>query len=191
MAIGAISGMQTGSLSGTGVGQTAGNTGDAFEKDIQKQINDLKKQLSEINQNKQLTDKEKQQKRKEISTAISDLNQQLHEHKQAKREEEARQEALQRQEAQEKVEKIEKNPQDASMSTNMMKALIAGEAAEDTAAVYDSVATKLEGKARTLKGEMKRDQELGGDTSGKAQEVAEAEATALKARGKQIKLLMM
>ena len=190
--------------SGTGVNSIyAGQFGmgqqmDAVSKNLQKQIENAKKQLQELAGNTEMLPEEKMKKRQEIQKQIGDLTTQLKQH-QMEQKREAANKAGKKENSQNAMEEMlgggKKNgvgknkQQNAGLSQASMTAMLSADTAMNQAQVQGKVASQMKGKAGALKAEIKQDEALNGDTTKKREALAELEQKATDAASAQMKTL--
>lgn len=162
---------------------------DAVSKSIRKQIANAQKALQELSGNKELTAEEKMKKRQELQQQITDLNQQLRQHQMEQRREKqkAQKEAAEQQNNGNRQE--QKKQQEQGLSRAGMEALVSADTAMKQAKSYGSVASRLEGEARTIQSDIKLDQKRDQDVEGKLSRLAELEERVEKAKASQIGVL--
>lgn len=158
-------------------------TMDSESSNIQKQIDEAKKQLQELSSNKELSDEEKMKKRQEIQKQISDLNIQLRQHQM-----ELRKEKQQPKEPS-KSETAKTGVQEAGLSQGSMWGILAADSSLNQAQIQGSAANKMERKADILKVEIKQDAALGGNTEAKEKELSEVEKRAADTTDLQMRTL--
>lgn len=168
------------------------NGTDAVSKDIQRQIEETKKQIQELSEKQNMTLEEKMKKRQELQKQLTELTNQLRQHQIEQR----------RQKQQEKKQgksmdellggsregakaKDKTGTSKSGMSQAGMKALISADSAMKQADVQGSVATSLEGRAGVLEAEIHQDGARGIDVSSKKEELAEVEQRASDALASQ------
>lgn len=182
--------MMIGSMAGTNNMQ-AGCSGmnmqtDAISKNIQKQIANAQKQLQELSSNEEMTPEEKMKKRQEIQQEITDLNQQLRQHQiEIRKEQQSKgtsmDDMLGRNQSEGRTKGGDKG---TGLSQAGMQAMILADSSMKQAQVQGSVATRMEGRARVLKAEIKQD--AGRNTKAKEAELAEVEQKAINASAAQM-----
>lgn len=180
-----------------------GNTGsmgvsqgtDSVSKNIQNQILMKQQELQRLSENEDMSPEDKMKKRQEINQEISNLNMQLRQHQMEMRRE-------QQQKAGSSMEEMLGSRQEADnqlkgentgLSQGSMQALISADSAMGQAKAQGSVATKLEGAARTLSGEIKLDKARveykaiqGANTETKESQLSEMEQRVMQAKYSQI-----
>ncbi|MCD7824608.1 MAG: FlxA-like family protein [Clostridiaceae bacterium] len=157
-----------------GVGQAA----DSCSRAIQKQIENVRRQLQELSSNGELSMEEKMKKRQELQQEIADLNNQLRAHQMEVR-----------RQAQKKSENSmddmlcgNRQPQKEStkagtgLSAASMQAVLSADNSMRQVQTQSQVKTGLEGRAGVLKAEIKQD--AGGNTEAKEAELADVEERA-------------
>ncbi len=156
----------------------AGQAGDAYGKNLQRQIEDAQKRLKELSSDDRLSPEEKMEKRREISQEIADLNQQLRQHQTEVRRQAAaaKQKENAGQEKQGENNRKAKGKSDTGMSSAKMQAVISADASVKQAEVQGNVNNRLEGRAGVLKAQIKQDGNLGMNTELKKAELAEVES---------------
>lgn len=139
---------------------------------LQKQIEEKRKQLSELSNNDKLSPEQKQKKRESLQQEITELEAQKNQAEMAAKQKE-------RQEAEEKMarqndESLSRNEDGdtAKISARGMKALISAGQAMDMADVKNGVRTSLKCEAGILESEIKLDQARGDDTTKKEEQLS-------------------
>ncbi len=181
------------------IGQMGRNQAeDSYSKSIQNQIDNAQKQLQELSSNEDMTLEEKMKKRQAIQQQISDLNMQLRQ-----RQMEQRRAAMGNSKKQQaKGSKMDdmlggtKNAgtekagsKSAGLSQASMTAMISADTSIKLAKIQGSVATKMEGRSKILKSEIKLEQARGDVTQKKEEELAKAEQKAQAATSSQLSTL--
>lgn len=189
-----ISGISGADMAGgsSAIAPGAGEPVDEVSRSLQKQIENLQKQMKELSANPDTPSEIKMRKRQELQKQISELQMQLRQH----------QMEVKREEAQKKEEKAsqenvfdsckiseEGRQQSAGLSAGSMEAMLSADAAMKQADVHGSTAQKMENRAGVLEEEIKLDQARGGDASAKKEELAEAKALADQATASQMESL--
>ncbi len=166
-------------INGMGLSVHAGQVGvsqaaDSVTKTIQKQIQDLKKQLKEISADPNINAEMKAQKQQDIQQQITDLQNQLRQHQMDQRQ----------QKLKEKTEKAKTSEQAG------MEAVISADSAVRNAEVQEGVASRMKGRASVLKNEIGTDAGRGsGAIASKLNELSRAEQASEDARATQMQLL--
>lgn len=177
-------------------GNLPGQKADAETKRIQSQIKEVQKQIQKLAENDEMSAEEKMKKKQELNKKISDLNNQLRQHQM-----EVRREKQQEENTMEKMlggrpeeetkatgrAGADKTP--VGMSESGMKAMISAGYAMDQAAVYESTADSLDGRARVLKVEIELDSGRGRSVKAKEDELASVQQKAGQAQTEQVKTL--
>lgn len=179
----------TGIQPGT-MGMGAGGQMDAVSKDLQNQIENLRKQMNELSSNQEMPMETKMKKRQELQKQVSDLEVQLRQHQM----EVKREAATKKREGSGSMDELlgvkqqskQKDGQNVGMSAGSMEALISADASMKAAEVHGSVATKMEGRACVLEEEIKLDSSRGGNPERKKAELAEVKAVAEQATSSQM-----
>ena len=171
-------------------GISSGNVGmqtDSYTKNIQKQIADAQQRLQNLSANQDLSLEEKMKKRQEIQQEIANLNQQLRQHQIELRKEQQNNQA---DSADQGIteQKNTSSGKDAGLSQAGMQSLISADSSIKLAGVQQSTATRLDGKARVLKSEIKQD-EGKGNTEKKEQELSSIQEKAQQAQNIQMSIL--
>ena len=166
-----INGMGLSARAGqVGVSQTA----DSVTKTIQKQIQDLKKQLKEVSADPNMNAEVKARKQQDIQQQITDLQNQLRQHQMDQRQ----------QKLKEKTEEAKSSEQAG------MEAVVSADNAVRNAEVQEGVASKMKGRASVLRSEMELDAgRNSGTIPSKMNELARAEQASENARTTQMELL--
>lgn len=163
-------------------------TSDPVSKHIQKQIANLQKALQELSEKDEISAEEKMKKRQELQQQIADLNQQLRQHQmEQRREQQAKKSSMD--DMLGNKQKETNNVSQNGMSKRSMKAMISATSAMGQAEVYESVATHLKGRARTLQSEISLDQKCGINIEDKQKELSKIEVRAEMATSSQISTL--
>lgn len=187
---GSGSDMQT---KGTGMSPGMGEPMDEVSKGLQRQIENLQKQMKELSANQEMTPDMKMKKRQELQKQISELQIQLRQH----------QMEVKREEARKKEEKAsgddvlnptkgmeQKQSQSAGLSAGSMEAMISADASMKQAGIHGSTAAHAENRAGILEAEINRDKGGPGDaTAAKEAELVETKALADKATTSQMESL--
>jgi len=189
--------MAIGSVTGTNSSIQAGFSNrnmqtDSVSKNIQNQIANAQKALQELSSNEDMTLEEKMKKRQEIQQEIASLNQQLRQHQIEQRKEQQKE---QRKDTStddvlgggQKAQKAENNG--SRLSQASMQAMISADSSIKQAKVQGSVATRMEGKAGVLEVEIKLDNDRGGSTEKKEEELADVREKAQAAEASQLSTL--
>lgn len=165
---------------GTGVGAPSaygmGGAMDSACRDIQKQIEQTQKRLSDLSENEEMPIEEKMKKRQEIQKEITELNQQLRQRqievrKQAQQQK--KENTADRQNGREQKTQSGAAGAGSGMSGAGMQAMISADISMKQAQVQGRVATQLEGRSHVLESEIKMDKSRGSDTSKKEEELAD------------------
>ena len=160
---------------------------DDISKNIQQQIMNLKKQLGEIDANKDISIEEKMEKRKDINQQITDLERQLRQHELEMQKE--KQQAKQRSQENKVNENQKNNKPSTGVSEASMQSMITADVAVKQAAKQGNLATKMKGRVGVLESEIKLDAGRGLNVEHKQEELAKAQSTGTKAITSQAKLL--
>lgn len=160
---------------------------------IKQQIMNKEQSIKNVENDNNLTGKEKTEKKKKLQDEITQLNQQLVElQKQIEKEEQEKKaekevsdeelEELQKTEKQKEIEKL-------SIPENLMETMVTAQTAMSQSGSLDWIKTKMEGEARTAASDAKRNAELGVDSSYLAGAAADAESAVDKITGMQLTTL--
>ena len=166
-------------INGMGLSARAGQVGvyqtaDSVTKTIQKQIQDLKKQLKEVSADPNMNAEVKARKQQDIQQQITDLQNQLRQHQMDQRQ----------QKLKEKTEEAKSSEQAG------MEAVVSADNAVRNAEVQEGVASKMKGRASVLRSEMELDAgRNSGTIPSKMNELARAEQASENARTTQMELL--
>lgn len=163
---------------------------DSYSRNLQKQIENAKKQLQELSSNQDMTLEEKMTKRQEIQEQITDLNNQLRQHQMEQRREQQQAKGSSMEDyigGSKKSGAAKQANAGRGFSQTSMKAMISADSSMKQAQVQGSVATKMEGRAGVLKAEIKQD--AGRGVEAKKEELAEVEQIAEKATASQMNTL--
>lgn len=187
--------MKIGSTNGTagaGIFQPQMQQGnDSFSKNIQNRIANAQKQMQELVENKEMSVEDKMKKRQEIQKQISDLQNQLRQHRQEQRKEQQQKSGSSMDdmlgESRQTAGKAEGG---TGMSSASMQAIISADSSMNQVKAQGAVKTDMEGKAGILQSEIKLDEARGGDTTGKREELAEVEAKANDITAAQMDILI-
>ncbi|MCI9139896.1 MAG: hypothetical protein HFI78_09385 [Lachnospiraceae bacterium] len=181
------------SVQGTGfqVGQSGiYQGGDPVSKQIQRQIADAKKQLTDIASNKEMGMEEKAKKRQELQKLIGDLNNQLRQHQIEQRRAAVNQEGNKEKKdssLEEMLGKSKKNrdkkegDKKQGFSEARMEAIISADSSMKMAKVQGDVSEKMENKVAVLESEIKLDDGRGEGTERKREEADHLEKRAYQA----------
>lgn len=177
-----------------GAGTQAGQSGaaqatDSFTKNIERQIAEIQKEIQEVSQNQELSMEEKVKKRQELNAEITELNMQLRQHQIEMRKEKQQGTSMEDLLGGKKQNARKNEESTVSISTEGMQALISADTAKDMSDVQGHVATAMEAKARTLKGEIRADAGRGGNVEDKIEALESVEEKAQNATGSQMELL--
>lgn len=190
MTINGVSGisMQPG-MTGAGTGTQT----DAVSKDLQNQIENLKKQMQELSSNQEMPAETKMKKRQDMQKQISDLEVQLRQHQMEVKHEATMKKREKTNGMDELLGTKKQEKQSSSRSTGMsagsMEALISADVSMKQADVHGSVASKMEGRAGVLESEIKLDSARGGDPEAKREQLAEVKEIAEQATASQMESL--
>lgn len=160
---------------------------------IKQQIMNKEQSIKNVENDNNLTGKEKTEKKKKLQDEITQLNQQLVElQKQIEKEEQEKKaekevsdeelEELQKTEKQKEIEKL-------SIPENLMETMVTAQTAMSQSGSLDWIKTKMEGEARTAASDAKRNAELGADSSYLEGAAADAESAVDKITGMQLTTL--
>lgn len=159
--------MRVGSIDGTNNNQIQmrmGTDQDNQLKAIEKQITDVQNQIQKISENKNMSDEQKAERRKELQQQLQDLNKQLMERKieiqKEKREKNAKSNGSNN--VKESQDTMEFSVEGLISASNAMKQMRA----------TNTVKTSMEGEARVLKSEIKMDKSRGVNTENKESRLA-------------------
>lgn len=160
---------------------------DSETKRIKEQIAAVQKQLQALGENDKMDMEEKMKKKQELNKEISMLNQQLRQHqielRRQQQNSEPMEEMLGQQRGSQQDGKTATGTKTAGgLSQSGMKAMISADSAVSQAAVYEQVASDMDGRSRVIKGEIKQD---GGSSALKENELASVEQKASAAQGAQ------
>lgn len=160
---------------------------DAQSKQIQNQIENARKELQQLSQNKDLSIEEKLKKKQELNAKISDLQNQLQAHQQELR---VREQQEREAKASRAVENRSRMRQDEAATVGIsregMRALIAAGSSMKQADVQGSVATSMEGRAGVLESEIAMDAARGNSAEKKKEELADIKQKAADATAAQM-----
>lgn len=165
---------------------------DSLSKHLQKQIKEAEVQLQELVNEKDMPVEVKMNRRQEIQKQISDLTQQLRQHKieLRKAEQKEKSESLDKMLGGNKQSKINKEKEQKNgLSQEKMQAMISADISMDIAQVKGKVANEKRGQINVLKSEIKQDEMLGVDTKAKREQLMEAEIAVGELTGEQISTL--
>ena len=164
---------------------------DSFSKNLQNQIANAQKQLQELSANKEMSMEEKLKKRQEIQQEITDLNNELRQHKieQRMKKQQAKGTSMNDMLGGSKKTAPKVGKQSAGLSQASMTAIISADSAMAQAQVQGSVAGQMEGKAGVLETEIKLDLARGGNVKAKQEELADVQQKAAAAENAQLNTL--
>jgi hypothetical protein len=146
---------------------------DDVSESIQKQIDDLKAQITSISENKDMSVEGKMEKKKELQSMIDELNNQLTQRKieVQKQNQEEKSEAIDNSNLN-KQQTLNTNQVASSMDEASMKSLIGAGIAMSRVNKAESVKTNMKGEAGVLSEEIKLDSARGRDTSNKRSQLS-------------------
>ena len=151
---------------------------DEVSKGLQRQIENLQKQMKELSANQEMTPDMKMKKRQELQKQISELQIQLRQHQMEVKREEARkkEEKASQDDVLNPTKGMEqKQGQSAGLSAGSMEAMLSADASMKQAGVHGSTAKHAQNRAGILEAEIKRDKGGPGDaTAAKEEALAEA-----------------
>lgn len=165
---------------------------DNVSKSIQNQIMMKQQEMQRLSENENMSPEDKMKKRQEINQEISNLNMQLRQHQMEKRREQQQKTESSMEDmlgGQREAANQLKNKENTGLSQGSMQALISADTAMGQAKVQGSMATRLEGAARTLGGEIKQDAARGVNTEAKEKQLAEMEQRVMQANSSQVSTL--
>lgn len=163
---------------------------DSVSKSIQQQITNARERLQSLSENQDMTQEAKMKKRQELQQEIAGLEQQLRQHQIQQRKERYSQDGME--------DMLGGSPRAAAkrpgkgrggMSQASMEAMISADVSMKQAQAQGSVATRMEGQAGVLKGEIAQDKRMGIDVSQKEEELAGIEQRTQELTGQQISTL--
>lgn len=172
----------------TGLNQTL----DSYSRNLQNQIANAQRRLQELSSDKDMTVEEKMKKRQEIQKQISDLNMELKQHQIEQRRERQQSKGSDADDilgCNNEEQNGKGVNKETGLSQTSMQAIISADMSVGQARIQGNTASVMEGRAGVLKAEIKRDAVLGGDTSAKEEELAEAEQKAIDATASQMDTL--
>lgn len=160
---------------------------------IKQQIMNKEQSVKNVENDDNLTDKEKTEKKKKLQDEITQLNQQLvelqnqiekeeQEKKAEKEESDGELEELQKTEKQKEIEKL-------TIPDNLMETMVTAQTAMSQSGSLDWIKTKMEGEARTAASDAKQNTALGVDSSYQAGAAADAGSAVDKITGMQLTTL--
>ncbi len=160
---------------------------------IKQQIMNKEQSIKNVENDDNLTDKEKTEKKKKLQDEITQLNQQLVElQKQIEKEEQAKkaenEESDRQQEELQKTEK-QKEIEELTVPENLMESMLTAQTAMSQSGSLDWIKTKMEGEARTAASDAKQSTALGVDSSYQEGVAANAESAVDKITGMQLSIL--
>ena len=163
---------------------------DSVSKNIQNQIANAQKALQELSANKDMSMEEKMKKRQEIQQQITELNQQLRQHQiEQRKEQHAKKSSMEDMLGGRKKKASKVEEQNAGLSQASMRAMISSDSALEQARVQGGVASKMDGRAGVLEGEIKLDMARGNDVEAKKEELAEVQEKVINAETAQMNTL--
>lgn len=176
-------------IQGTGFQTGVYQGSDPVSKQLQRQIADARKQLTDIASNKDMSMEEKAKKRQELQKLIGDLNNQLRQHQIDKRREAVNQEGNKEKKDSSLEEMLGKSKKNSDkkegdnkqgFSEISMEAIISADSSMKVAKVQGNVSEKMENKAAVLESEIKLD-----EGRGEGAERKREEADSLKKKARQ------
>lgn len=147
----------SGSAIGTERGIHAGQRMDSVSRNIQKQIAEAQRKIQELSSNENMTPEEKMKKRQELQQEIMNLNQQLQQHQLQQRKQQQSKASSMDEMLGGKQQTAKEGKQAAGFSQAGMQAIISAGSSLKQAQAQGGVATRMENRARVLKGEIKQD----------------------------------
>ena len=181
--------MRINGLSGANapIGTTGmGNADDAVSKNIQNQIANAQKELQDLSSNEEMSLEDKMKKRQEIQQEIANLNQQLRQHQiQMRREQQSQKSSKDDAAVSTKNTSAEKG---TGLSQAGMQAMISADSSMKQAKVQSSTASHMQGQARVMEAEIKRDAGRG-NTERKEEALADLQSRAQSATNAQMSTL--
>ena len=163
-----------------------GNVDDAVSKNIQNQIANAQKELQDLSSNEEMSLEDKMKKRQEIQQEIANLNQQLRQHQiQMRREQQSQKSSKDDAAASRKNTSAEKG---TGLSQAGMQTMISADASMKQAKIQGSTASHMQGQARVLEAEIKRDAGRG-NTERKEEALADLQSRAQSAANAQMSTL--
>lgn len=147
---------------------------DSVIKNAQSQIEELRKQLQQLAENKDMDPKAKTEKKQQLQQQIADLNAQIRQRQAELRKEkqtpkESAQKAAEKEAASEAAKKADGF--DTGFSKATAGAIISASNSLDVADSMNGVSIKLSGRARELSAEIETDAKRGADTTAKQAEL--------------------
>jgi hypothetical protein len=130
--------------------------------------------LQSVSENKNLSDKEKKEKKEELQNQIKELNSQLFQRK-IEIQKEKREKAIAETEDQELDQNKTEEEKEESLNIHIMEGLISADSAMKSAESLNVLKTELKGIARTLGSEMKMDAGRGNLSGAKQSELSKLE----------------
>lgn len=163
---------------------------DSKSREFQNQIANARSRLKDLTVDKELGEEEKKKKRKEIQQHISELNNQLRQHRiqmqREEREKKAETEMSEEQRENGVKEDAQKTPADAQ---NAMRTALSVNSSLGHANMQGNMALEMEGRVRILQNEIKQDIRYGKDTAQKQKELENLEKKAVRVKGAKMSYL--
>lgn len=149
---------------------------DSFSKNIQSRIANKQKEMQELAKAEDMSVEDKLKKRQEIQKEITDLNQQLRQHRIEKRKEQQTRKAS----MDDMLGGSHQTPNGGTkpgtgMSSASMQAIISADVSLGQIKLQSSVKTEMKGRAAILQSEIEMDKARGADTQAKEAELEDAE----------------
>lgn len=187
--------MTVGSINGASFQGTNQNMqADSVSKNLQNQIANAQRQLQELSSKEGMTPEEKRKMRQEIQQEISNLNQQLRQHQIEMRKEQQTKKkdsvAKDLNSGSRRAGSAKISGEGSGLSQASMQAIISADSSMKQSQVQGSVATRMEGKARVLKSEIKQDASRGDSVEKKEEELADVQQRAQRAVSGQMSTLV-
>lgn len=147
---------------------------DSVIKNAQSQIEELRKQLQQLAENKDMDPKAKTEKKQQLQQQIADLNAQIRQRQaELRKEKQTPKESTKNAAEKEAASEGAKKPDgfDAGFSKATAGAIISASNSLDFADSMNEVSVKLSGRARELSAEIETDAKRGADTTAKQAEL--------------------
>lgn len=161
-----------GSQANNNVGVTKQQSEDSIIKNAQNQIEELRKQLQQLAENKDMDPKAKTEKKQQLQQQIADLNAQIRQRQaELRKEKQAAKEPAKKTAEKEAANETARKSDGFGFSKAAAGAVIAASNALETADALDGLRVRLSGRANELEAEIATDAKRGADTSAKQAEL--------------------
>ncbi len=154
---------------------------DDVSRNLQNQIRIKQQELRQLSEKKDLNPEEIAKKQQEIKKEIAELNSQLRQHQMQNRSKQNNGTSIEDMLGTANQNKASDSDKGSGLSVSSMEAMAAADASMKQSEVQDSIGTKMKGRTRILKEEIRLDKVRGVSTEDKEAELAETEEKVNKA----------